>query len=68
MEDSHTTLTSLNHHKNEFDTWSFFGVYDGHAGGEVAKIASNDLLPTIISNEQFAEAALKLSKNEQVQY
>lgn len=46
MEDAHTALCSV----QGFPTWSFFGVYDGHAGAGVSARCSTNLLPAILEN------------------
>ncbi|XP_022226324.2 protein phosphatase 1B [Drosophila obscura] len=51
MEDAHTAVCSL---EKPFDFWSFFAIYDGHAGSRISTYCSEHLLSTIISNEQFA--------------
>ncbi|KAL0983844.1 hypothetical protein UPYG_G00133490 [Umbra pygmaea] len=47
MEDAHTATMGLPH---GLDDWSFFAVYDGHAGARVANYASKHLLEHIIAN------------------
>ncbi|XP_056326386.1 protein phosphatase 1B isoform X1 [Danio aesculapii] len=46
MEDAHTAAVGLPH---GLDDWSFFGVYDGHAGSRVANYCSKHLLEHIIA-------------------
>ena len=57
MEDAHTALLTI----NELPGWSFFGVYDGHAGSLVAEQTSKNLLSAILNTNEFkkiiAEAA-----------
>ena len=60
MEDADTARIGL---PNGFDTWSFFGVFDGHAGAYVSKYCSEHLLEAIVSNEDFAKAAEKSQAN-----
>ncbi|XP_043940489.1 protein phosphatase 1A-like [Protopterus annectens] len=50
MEDAHTAVPVI---PNGLAEWSFFAVYDGHAGSKVAKYCSEHLLNHIISNEYF---------------
>jgi len=50
MEDSHTALAKLEGNLKE---WSFFGVFDGHAGPGISEHCSADLLNTIIQEDQF---------------
>uniref|UniRef100_A0A8C7K8R3 Protein phosphatase 1A n=1 Tax=Oncorhynchus kisutch TaxID=8019 RepID=A0A8C7K8R3_ONCKI len=50
MEDAHTAVIGLPH---GLDPWSFFAVYDGHAGSQVAKYCCEHLLEHITSNPDF---------------
>nr|XP_060610371.1 protein phosphatase 1B isoform X1 [Anolis sagrei ordinatus] len=50
MEDAHTAVVGIPH---GLEDWSFFAVYDGHAGSRVANYCSNHLLEHITSNEDF---------------
>ncbi|KAL4641817.1 protein phosphatase 1A-like [Arapaima gigas] len=50
MEDAHTAVIGLPH---GLDAWSFFAVYDGHAGSQVAKYCCEHLLEHITSNPDF---------------
>ncbi|KAK3529098.1 hypothetical protein QTP70_016530, partial [Hemibagrus guttatus] len=49
MEDAHTAVVGLPH---GLDDWSFFAVYDGHAGSRVANYCSKHLLEHIISSSE----------------
>nr|XP_012777919.1 protein phosphatase 1A isoform X1 [Maylandia zebra] len=53
MEDAHTAVIGLSH---GLDLWSFFAVYDGHAGSQVAKYCCEHLLEHITSNSDFQSA------------
>ncbi|XP_068194928.1 protein phosphatase 1A [Antennarius striatus] len=53
MEDAHTAVIGLPH---GLDHWSFFAVYDGHAGSQVAKYCCEHLLEHITSNSDFQTA------------
>lgn len=53
MEDAHTAVIGLPH---ALDHWSFFAVYDGHAGSQVAKYCCEHLLEHITSNSDFQRA------------
>ena len=64
MEDAHTAMTSLHDIDPQFSEWSFFAIFDGHAGGEVAKMGSCDLFPTIAADPTFSKAARNLAKQE----
>ncbi|KAM6956851.1 protein phosphatase 1B isoform 1-T3 [Aplochiton taeniatus] len=54
MEDAHTAVVGLP--APGLDLWSFFGVYDGHAGSRVAHYASKHLLEHIISASLGSQA------------
>lgn len=49
MEDAHTCLLELSEDKEA----SFFAVFDGHGGHDVAKIASRSLHKTIVNNKSY---------------
>ena len=51
--DAHTAVVGL---ANGLDLWSFFAVYDGHAGSQVAKYCCEHLLEHITSNPDFQSA------------
>ncbi|KAK0148933.1 Protein phosphatase 1A [Merluccius polli] len=46
MEDAHTCMTQL---KGELAQWSYFAVFDGHAGITVAQYCSRNLLDHILA-------------------
>ncbi|XP_041950441.1 protein phosphatase, Mg2+/Mn2+ dependent, 1Ab isoform X3 [Alosa sapidissima] len=50
MEDAHTAVIGL---PNGLAPWSFFAVYDGHAGSQVARYCCEHLLDHITSNPDF---------------
>ncbi|XP_041928701.1 protein phosphatase 1A isoform X2 [Alosa alosa] len=50
MEDAHTAVIGLPH---GLSPWSFFAVYDGHAGSQVARYCCEHLLEHITSNPDF---------------
>uniref|UniRef100_A0A8C7BAS9 protein-serine/threonine phosphatase n=1 Tax=Neovison vison TaxID=452646 RepID=A0A8C7BAS9_NEOVI len=54
MEDAHTAVVGIPH---GLEDWSFFAVYDGHAGSRVANYCSTHLLEHITNNEDFRAAA-----------
>lgn len=54
MEDAHTAVVGIPH---GLEDWSFFAVYDGHAGSRVANYCSTHLLEHITNNEDFKAAA-----------
>jgi len=51
MEDAHTCLLELSEDK---DT-SFFAVFDGHGGHDVARVASLNLHKAIVNNKSYCE-------------
>ncbi|XP_063040340.1 protein phosphatase 1A isoform X2 [Engraulis encrasicolus] len=54
MEDAHTAVIGLPH---GLSPWSFFAVYDGHAGSQVARYCCEHLLEHITSNPDFQGTA-----------
>jgi protein phosphatase 1B len=50
MEDAHSAVIGLPYGLKD---WSFFAVYDGHAGSKVAKYCALNLLEEITSNKDF---------------
>ncbi|XP_036026551.1 protein phosphatase 1B isoform X2 [Onychomys torridus] len=55
MEDAHTAVVGIPH---GLENWSYFAVYDGHAGSRVANYCSAHLLEHIITNEDFRAAGI----------
>ena len=49
MEDAHTCLLELVEDKDA----SFFAVFDGHGGHDVARVASNNLHRKIVNNKSY---------------
>jgi protein phosphatase 1B len=54
MEDAHVVQIGLDK-DGPFATWSFFAVFDGHAGNKVAQHSANHLLKSVLSTEQFEQ-------------
>ncbi|XP_014668902.1 PREDICTED: protein phosphatase 1B-like isoform X2 [Priapulus caudatus] len=50
MEDAHSAVVGLPHGLKD---WSFFAVYDGHAGAKVSAHCAEHLLPAIVNAESF---------------
>lgn len=48
MEDSHSSIIGL----PDLESFSFFAVFDGHAGGTVSKRSSRELLKTILDADR----------------
>jgi serine/threonine protein phosphatase PrpC len=46
MEDAHTSLIGLPF--PGFENWSFFAVFDGHAGGTVSKYSATELIHSVL--------------------
>lgn len=63
MEDSHSAFVDLS--KPGLEAWSFFAVFDGHAGGTVSKYSSKELLNFILNadSELFDELAKMYCSN-----
>ena len=60
MEDRHCAQVGLDQMKD----WSFFAIFDGHAGAQVAAHCAENLLNTIIQTDQFRQNISSL--NEQI--
>lgn len=54
MEDAHTTQISMSN-EMPFLNWSFFAVFDGHAGSNIAQQSAENLLQYILATPQFKE-------------
>ena len=55
MEDAHTAVIGLPSLKE----WSFFAVFDGHAGAKVSAMCAEQLMDHIIANEDFPRMDVK---------
>lgn len=53
MEDAHCAITGLS---EELKEWSFFAVFDGHAGAKVSAHCAEHLLDCIVNSEDFRRA------------
>lgn len=51
MEDAHSVKTCLNN--SNLSDWSYFAVFDGHAGSNVSIYSAENLLDTIINTDEF---------------
>ena len=49
MEDAHSTIASL----PRFNSWSYFAVFDGHAGSRISAYCAAKLLDAILTNRDF---------------
>ncbi|CAI2354384.1 unnamed protein product [Caenorhabditis sp. 36 PRJEB53466] len=65
MEDAHIAETVMSH-AAPYKDWSFFAVFDGHAGPNIATRASLQLLEHLISGEEFREMTKSLEENNGV--
>ncbi|KAL3286156.1 hypothetical protein HHI36_000668 [Cryptolaemus montrouzieri] len=57
MEDAHMAKTQLG--EGELKDWSYFAVFDGHAGARVSKHCATHLLEAIMATEEFQEDTKK---------
>ncbi|XP_022192901.1 protein phosphatase 1A isoform X1 [Nilaparvata lugens] len=55
MEDAHCAITGLG---EGLDDWSFFAVFDGHAGAGVSAHCAKHLLECIVATEEFQQSAV----------
>ncbi|XP_014246199.1 protein phosphatase 1B-like isoform X2 [Cimex lectularius] len=55
MEDAHHVRTGLG---EKLDDWSFFAVFDGHAGATVSAHCANELLECIVSSDEFKQSEI----------
>ncbi|XP_021917119.1 protein phosphatase 1B [Zootermopsis nevadensis] len=56
MEDAHCAVTGLG---EELKDWSFFAVFDGHAGARVSAHCADHLLECIVQTEEFRHDVIK---------
>lgn len=63
MEDAHTAVLGL---PQGLKNWSFFAVFDGHAGAKVSACCAEQLLDHIIQNDDF-RGSLDVSEGTEVQ-
>lgn len=55
MEDAHHVQTGLG---EGLEDWSFFAVFDGHAGASVSAHCSDQLLECIVSSDEFKQSEI----------
>lgn len=53
MEDAHRAITGLG---TDLEDWSFFAVFDGHAGARVSAHCAEHLLESIVKTEEFQKS------------
>lgn len=58
MEDAHAAVVGLPQGLQE---WSYFGVFDGHAGASVSKYCADNLLGSILATDDFNAATKSAS-------
>ncbi|KAH6925347.1 hypothetical protein HPB50_003888 [Hyalomma asiaticum] len=58
MEDAHCAMVGL---PCGLDRWSFFAVFDGHAGARVSAHCAQNLLDAIIQTDEFAQTVAATS-------
>lgn len=57
MEDAHATILQLDDHR--WSRWSYFGIFDGHAGSRTAIRSAEKLHAQIVSSlDKFVEETL----------
>lgn len=61
MEDAHSAVLGLPHGLKD---WSFFGVFDGHAGARVSTHCAENLLESITDGEEFRNSATLCDKTD----
>nr|XP_036675275.1 protein phosphatase 1B [Drosophila suzukii] len=52
MEDTHSAVCKL---KDDFELWSYFAVFDGHASDRISEYCAKHLLKTIMKSEGFSK-------------
>ncbi|KAI6199023.1 PPM-type phosphatase domain-containing protein [Aphelenchoides besseyi] len=63
MEDAHDVKVSISE-KEPFKNWSFFAVFDGHAGSRVALHSSENLLQYLLDTQEFKGLVSELEKSK----
>lgn len=64
MEDAHSATLTI----TDLPGWSFFAVFDGHAGSLVAERSSKQLLTAILSTAEFKKVIAEISTNKPAQF
>jgi len=55
MEDSHSIILDMENHPG----WGFFGIFDGHEGGDTANFCAKNLWKKLDACEEFSEKLIK---------
>jgi serine/threonine protein phosphatase PrpC len=61
MEDAHQIKVGLSD-SDVFKSWSFFAVFDGHAGSRVALHSSENLLEYLLDTQEFKDVSFSILK------
>lgn len=61
MEDAHCVVVGL---PNDLKDWSFFAVFDGHAGAHVSALCAENLLESITQCEDFRNSVMNRTSKE----
>lgn len=59
MEDAHTARCAGLGDDERLRDWSYFAVFDGHAGARVSAHCADHLLDAIVAQEEFGEDVIK---------
>jgi protein phosphatase 1B len=62
MEDAHRVKVGLGDGE-VFKDWSFFAVFDGHAGSKVAFHSAENLLTYLLETQEFKDVSYLVRKN-----
>lgn len=65
MEDAHCAMIGL---PGQLKDWSFFAVFDGHAGARVSAYCAEKLLEAIIGNDDFCTGGDKAAAADKPQH
>lgn len=63
MEDAHAAVTEL---EGSFHNWSYFGVFDGHAGSRVSELCASRLLAVSFYSYLFTNISLVYIKHRRI--
>uniref|UniRef100_A0A915BBU8 PPM-type phosphatase domain-containing protein n=1 Tax=Parascaris univalens TaxID=6257 RepID=A0A915BBU8_PARUN len=61
MEDAHVVKIPMSD-EPPFSEWSFFAVFDGHAGTKAAQHSAENILKTLLATAQFRKVVQKMSE------
>jgi protein phosphatase 1B len=63
MEDAHHVEIKFQNDP-PYDTWSFFAVFDGHAGSKAAMHSAENLMQTFLDTEEFQKLTEELKQSD----